>query len=156
MNPTSKGNSTLPADFPCTLDQLHDSPIYKHLGIRVLEVTERAASVLLVSAEHHKNLQGVYHGGAIAAAVDSAAALAAMASVGPTRTVSSIDLKLNFLAPITSGDLKASARVLHSGKRTVVCEVDAIHGTKLAAKALATYAVLDAGAIERVTKHAGA
>lgn len=120
------------------------------MGIEVVEVRPDRARVRVAAQKALKNVQGVYHGGVIATAVDSAAALASMAAVGPQRTVSSIDLKLNFLTPVIEGDLVADARVLHLGRRTVVCDVDVLNGARLVAKALSTFAVLDISAIARV------
>jgi acyl-CoA thioesterase len=112
------------------------------LGIRVLS-TGRSARVRLKTRPEHAQIEGVVHGGVIVTAADSAAAIAAQAAVGPSKLVTSVELKINFLGPVRDGTIEARAKVLHAGRRTVVCESEVFDGRRLAAKALLTYAVLD-------------
>ena len=50
-----------------------------------------------------------------------------------------IELKVNFLRKVVEGDLTATARVLHFGKRVAVTEVDLTNKDRLCAKAIATF-----------------
>ncbi len=52
-----------------------------------------------------------------------------------------IEMKINFLAPVREGMMEAEARLLRRG-RIVPAEVDIKNNGKLVAKAIATYIIL--------------
>jgi uncharacterized protein (TIGR00369 family) len=63
------------------------------------------------------------HGGAIASLIDSAGGLAARTLTHPA-IVTTVEFKVNFLAPIRRGEVSAEGRVVHRGRRTAVSEVE--------------------------------
>jgi uncharacterized protein (TIGR00369 family) len=82
---------------------------------------------------------GYIHGGAITALCDTAVAIAIFTMIGEDEKIVTVELKVNFLAP-ADGDVRATARILHKGRRTAVGEVDVTTAAgALAAKALVTY-----------------
>ncbi len=65
--------------------------------------SDGCARVRLEPLEHHRNVNGVYHGGAILSLIDSAIFPATMLLTGKTNlNVATIDLQTQFVAP---GDL---------------------------------------------------
>ena len=89
---------------------------------------------------HHKQLNGVVHGGIIAALADTAAGMAAYTVVPRGTAVATVELKINYLEAVPNGRIKADARILRAGRNFVVaeCEIFDKRGN-LAAKALLTF-----------------
>lgn len=89
------------------------------------------------------------HGGLTAALVDAALGVAALSAVCQMeKVVSTVEYKLNFLAPVFSDDLLvAKAEVLQKGKRLLVVGCDVVvenREFKLVAKALGTFNAYEA------------
>jgi acyl-CoA thioesterase len=87
------------------------------------------------------NLSGILHGGAVGSLIDMAMNLACF-SLGKQATV--LGFNTNFLRGAKEGDMvKASAKVLHNGKSTMVVESRVTdNGGKLLAKARGTFFVV--------------
>jgi len=81
------------------------------------------------------------HGGLVGALADIASGIAIARSVADAVNVidGTIELKVNFLRKVVEGDLIATARLLHAGKRVAVTEVDLTNQDRLCAKAIATF-----------------
>jgi len=119
---------------------LEKVPFAKLLGIQ-LDSVEPGHAVLSMEVRHElKQNHGVVHGGAIAALIDSAMALAIMPLLAENERTTTVDLTIHYLRPLTEGTARSSARVVRAGKRviTVSAELFDEHG-KLAATALSTY-----------------
>jgi acyl-CoA thioesterase len=88
----------------------------------------------------HTQLNGVVHGGILAALADTAGAMAAHTVIPQRTALATIELKINYLEPVPGGRVRAEARVLRAGRNFVVaeCEIFDARG-KLAAKALLTF-----------------
>jgi acyl-CoA thioesterase len=82
---------------------------------------------------------GVVQGGIIAAAGDAAAGIAFFTLLEPNETLSTVDLKINFLAPIKQSDIFCECRISHKGSLISLgeFEVKTFKGT-LAAKGMTT------------------
>ena len=106
-----------------------------------LETAEPGRAVLRLKAlPHHKQLNGVVHGGILAALADTAAAIAAYTTVPEGVPLATVELKINYLEAIPGGRIRADARVLRSGRNFVVTECEIFDGKgTLAAKALLTF-----------------
>ncbi len=110
------------------------------LGFEV-ELVELGRAVLGLDVKpHHKQLNGVVHGGIIAALADTAAGMAAYTVVPRGTAVATVELKINYLEAVPSGRIKADARILRAGRNFVVAECEIFDGRgNLAAKALMTF-----------------
>jgi len=98
----------------------------------------------------HIQLQGVVHGGVLAALADSAAGMAVHLAAPPGCRVATIEFKINYLVPLVDGVVYADARVLRVGATTAVVECDTrdAHG-RLVTKALLTFSVKRGGKKKR-------
>jgi acyl-CoA thioesterase len=86
---------------------------------------------------------GVAHGGVVAALIDSAVGLALCTMLKSQELITTVELKVNFIAPAQPGFLKASGYILHKGKRIAVGEAEVRdQGRTLIAKGLVTYIIL--------------
>lgn len=81
------------------------------------------------------------HGGLVGALADIASGIAIARELQENAGAidGTIELKVNFLRKVTDGDLTATARLLHIGRRVAVTEVDITNRGTLCAKAIATF-----------------
>jgi 1,4-dihydroxy-2-naphthoyl-CoA hydrolase len=85
-------------------------------------------------------LLGFAHGGAVAGLVDTAASFCWRTLLPIEAKAVAIELKHNFLRPITGGTVRAEAEMVHSGSRTGVILVRVLtENGKLAGLATVTY-----------------
>ena len=99
------------------------SPAWRWLGLKLLEAEPGRTLVEMEVTEQMRNHGGVCHGGFLATLADSAMG-SAMATVLPEgERHLSFDLKLSFMRAVPVGArVLATGRVIHSGRRTGVCE----------------------------------
>ena len=116
-------------------------PFWELLGIEVVEIDDGYAKLVMPFHEKLTQPYGIVHGGAIFSLADSAVAIATTSIVEPERKVLTIEMKINFLAPVKDGVMEAKARVLRKG-RIIPAEVDITNNGVLVAKAIATYIIL--------------
>jgi len=80
-------------------------------------------------------LQGgrIMQGGLIVALADEAIAHAMMTQLGPDEGLTTIELKSNFLSPISDGELIASASVFKKGQSLIIgdCLVSDVRGKNI-------------------------
>ncbi|HXM97445.1 MAG TPA: PaaI family thioesterase [Candidatus Dormibacteraeota bacterium] len=111
------------------------------MGFQV-DLVEKARAVFSLDLEpRHKQIHGVVHGGILAALADTASAIAAYTTIPEGAEIATLELKINYLQPVSGGRITAEARVLRTGRNFVVTECE-IRDSKggLAAKALLTFA----------------
>lgn len=127
--------------------ELPNSPMAQLLGMRVADAGEGLAVVVATPAEYHYNPAGVVHGGFAATLLDTAMGCAAYTTMPAHETYTTVELKVNLLRPMTAatGEVRATGRVLHRGRRTVMAEgrIEDAAG-RLVAHATTTCLVYDA------------
>ena len=101
-----------------------NSPFPSLLSMEMTEIGIGYSVIQLKIAPKHLQLMGVVHGGVVASLIDTAAWWAAYFSVeDPRAGLTSVDLKLNYLAPTRQGRLTARGRQLKSGKSLCYADV---------------------------------
>lgn len=123
-------------------DVLNSSPFYKLLGMEILEIKENYSKLRIPWKNDLLQLQGVAHGGVLASIADAAVAIALFSLVDLNTIISTIELKVNYLAPIKSGEIVAEGRIVHKGSRIALGEVDVRNEGRLVGKALSTYMII--------------
>ncbi|MDQ6774227.1 MAG: PaaI family thioesterase [Candidatus Dormibacteraeota bacterium] len=119
------------------------SPAAAWLGIEEISAGAAEAVLDLPTRAEMGNRGGVVHGGFIALLADTAMGRAMHAARPEAERMFSFDLKLNFVASGSVGErLRASARVIHAGRRTGLaeCRVEAGNG-RLVATATGTFMI---------------
>jgi len=115
-------------------------PYYKLLNMKIQEVKDGYARLTMNLEEKHLQFLKTVHGGAIASLADSAAAWATVGSTGLEAVPITVEMKINFLAPVKSGRLTAEARIVHKGKTISLSDVEVKDDKgRLVAKSLVTY-----------------
>jgi uncharacterized protein (TIGR00369 family) len=114
-------------------------PYAKFLGLELCEIKSGEVSVCIDVREELKQNQGVVHGGAVASLIDTASAFAILTKLQAEERVTTTDLTIHYLRPITEGRLLATARIIRAGRRMFVVNVDVDNNGKLAATAITSY-----------------
>src|SRR5262245_59479618 len=110
------------------------------MGFEVAKLSDGGAILTVRTEDRHRQVHNVMHGGVIAALADTAAAIAAYTKVPRGTEVVTIELKINYLLPVSEGKLTAEGKVLRAGRNFIVVECDVTReDSALAAKALLTF-----------------
>lgn len=99
-------------------------PYAKFLGLKLGEVANGEVSIQLEVRDELKQNRGVVHGGAVASLIDTASAFAVLTQIELAEKVTTTDLTIHYLRPITAGCMIARARTLRAGKRLIVLSVE--------------------------------
>ena len=115
-------------------------PYAKFLGLELGEMKPGEASLHLEVRDELRQNQGVVHGGAVASLIDTASAFAVVTQLEPNERVTTTDLTIHYLRPVTAGRLTATARTVQAGRRLFVLSVEVTDDRqKLVATAVTTY-----------------
>jgi uncharacterized protein (TIGR00369 family) len=128
----------------CYDDFLPETNFNHYLGLRVVRRHTDGVTVECRLRKELLNFSGVLHGGVTATLADVAAGQALGHLL--KRHSTTVELKINYLRPITGRKVKARSHFVRIGKTLCIARVDVFDDKKnLAAVALVTYMILDAG-----------
>jgi uncharacterized protein (TIGR00369 family) len=114
-----------------------------YLGV---EFTEFEPGRLVATMEVRKELLtpfGTLHGGVMAGLVDHVLGCVLYPLMARGQWAATTEFKLNYLAPVRGGTLRAESTVVSLGKRTAVVRVEVDQGDRLACVAQGTLLVSD-------------
>lgn len=115
-------------------------PFAKLIGLELDDIGSGTATLSLKVRRQLTQNQGLVHGGAIASLIDTATAFAILSLLAPRERVTTVDLTISYLRPVTGGRLRAMAKVVRAGRRLFVVSAEVFdEGGKLASTALSTY-----------------
>ncbi len=123
------------------------SGYYALLGMRVEELGEGRARFSMSAGPRLWNTGGVVHGGALASLADASIGTALATLIDHAReSIATIEMKINFAAPVREGDVVAEGVIIQKG-RTVAIGESTLTDTqgKLLAKAIATFSIRSHG-----------
>ena len=108
--------------------KLGDSPYQRFLGVSCERVGDGEVVIRLPFREEFLRADGSdwLHGGVVAALIDIAGDYAVVSRTGGD--VPTIDLRIDWLKPALKGDLRATGRVVKTGRRVSVADVE-VHDT---------------------------
>ncbi len=115
-------------------------PYAKFLGLELGEMKPGEASIHLAVRDDLRQNRGVVHGGAVASLIDTASAFAVVTRLEPDERVTTTDLTIHYLRPVSAGRITATARIVRAGRRLFVLSVEVTDDQqKLIATAVTTY-----------------
>ena len=130
--------------------RMKESKATELLGFDVESVHDGRAIFRFDVHPRHKQIHGVVHGGILAALADTAAAIAAYTAVPRGVELATLELKINYLEPVSGGRVKADAKVLRAGRNFIVTECEIFNESgSLAAKALLTFSAATAHTLSK-------
>ena len=120
-----------PEEFP--------APIGKLLGLMITGRGAGRATVEFDASGRYANPAGTLHGGVLCDLADAAMGVAYLSTLAEGETLTTIELKINFLRPVWNAKLRAEARVVRAGKVVGLVECDIFDERKrLVARASST------------------
>lgn len=126
------------------IERVHQIPYAKLLGLELVDLKKGWAEMRLSMDRRHKNYFDSMHGGAISSLIDSVVFMALRPYIPPELVLTTVEMKLNYLRPVNHGALRATARIVHWGRRTMLGEADVFNQQgKLVAKGMVTYMVVE-------------
>ena len=98
-------------------DVINSSPYFKLISMKIREIGIGYSLLEIDLDKKHLQPFGLAHGGVFAALIDTAASWALFYGIEDQNAgLTSVDLKLNYLAPAVSGKLIAKGRQIKIGK----------------------------------------
>ena len=114
-----------PDHVEAVINAINQGPFFKHLSMTVKEIGVGYSNVELKVGTEHLNPFGGIHGGAYASVIDTAAYWAAYCELEESVGLISIDLKIDYLAPINDGVIISKGRSIKIGKSMCLAEATA-------------------------------
>lgn len=114
-----------PDHVQAVIKAINQGPYFKHLSMPVKEMGTGYSIVELKVGNEHLNPFGGIHGGAYASVIDTAAYWAAYCELDEGVGLISIDLKIDYLAPISDGVITTKGRSIKIGKSMCLAEATA-------------------------------
>jgi uncharacterized protein (TIGR00369 family) len=114
-----------PDHVQAVIKAINRGPYFKHLSMPVREMGIGYSIVELKMGNEHLNPFGGIHGGVYASVIDTAAYWAAYCELEEYVGLISIDLKIDYLAPISDGLIITKGRSIKSGKSMCLAEATA-------------------------------
>ena len=116
-----------PTPFERVQASLERQGLMQHWGARLLRVEPGLCELALPYSERITQQQGSFHGGAMGALADIAGGYAGLTMAPEGMEVATVEYKINFLAALTGGELRAVGRVVRAGKRIIVTTAEVLH-----------------------------
>ena len=119
---------------------LNEVPYARLLGIKLGQIESGSATLQMRVRKQLTQNHGVVHGGAMASLIDSATAFAIISLLTPEERVTTVDLTISYVRPVTKGTVYCTAKVVRAGRRLFVVSAEVFdERQKLVATALSTY-----------------
>ena len=99
----------------------------QHLGACLLQVEPGLCVIALPYSDKVTQQQDGFHGGAMGALADIAGGYAGLTMAPQGMEVTTVEYKINFLAALRDGELRATGRVVRAGRRVIVTSAQVAH-----------------------------
>lgn len=119
-------------------ERFYDSAFLELLGAELGSLSERVAEIRLQTKPEHGNRNGNIHGGVLATLVDAALNQSVRTVIGTDVPTTTIEFKINYLAPATKGLIIARGEAVQIGGSLATSSVTVTSNGVLVAMALGT------------------
>jgi acyl-CoA thioesterase len=117
------------------------NPFGELIGLDFTLFEEGFTRGVLEVDETHLNPHKVVHGGVIYAMADTGMGGAAYSCLNEDEMCATVEIKIVYLAPVTSGSLTCDTRLVQRGRTIAILESEVRNGERLVAKATGTYSL---------------
>ncbi len=101
---------------------VNQSPYFSLLSMKIKDLDWGTALLEIEAEEKHLQPFGYVHGGAIASVMDAAAFWAVFPQVPDGMGLTTVEIKVNYLAPVQKGKLVAKGRCIKIGRTLALGE----------------------------------
>ncbi|HYC01290.1 MAG TPA: PaaI family thioesterase [Candidatus Limnocylindrales bacterium] len=115
----------------------------RYLGIVIEEITPGKLVATMPVREELVTMMGAIHGGVMAGFVDHALGCVLYPLMKPGQWAATTEFKINYLAAVKSGVLRADSQVVSCGRRSAVVRVDVTNDGRLVCVAQGTLLISD-------------
>ncbi len=103
-------------------EQINSSPYWSLLSMKIEDLGWGVSEVAMEVAEKHLQPMGIAHGGVLASLVDSATYWAVCPRLEKGTGLTTVEMKLNYLASVREGRLIGEGKCIKLGKTTALAE----------------------------------
>ena len=89
-----------PEHLKAVIEMINEGPFFRHMSMRVTELGVGYSQVVAEIGRKHMNPFGALHGGVYSSVIDTAAYWSAYCDLPEEQGLVSIDIKVDFLAPV--------------------------------------------------------
>ncbi len=118
-------------------------PIAKTLGMNLIRYGKGKATMEMIVGKKFHNPMGTLHGGIMTDLADATMGIATISTLAEDESFTTLELKMNFIRPVSSGKIKAEGTVVHRGRTVALVEGVVRNGEgKPVARCVATQMIL--------------
>jgi uncharacterized protein (TIGR00369 family) len=114
-----------PDHVKAVTDLINQGPFFRHLSMTIKDLGIGYSLVELEVGPEHLNPFGGLHGGVYASVIDTAAYWAVYGDLDEKAGFTTLDLRVDFLAPISAGKMSIKGRRIKIGKTIGLAEATA-------------------------------
>ena len=111
-----------PAYLEAVARKVSESPFFTLISMHITDLDWGESRLEMAVEEKHFQPFGMVHGGVYASVVDAAAFWAVYPQIDDDFGITTVELKLNYLAPTSSGSLIAKGKSIKLGKTICLAE----------------------------------
>lgn len=126
-------------EFPLKSRGFH--PFGELIGLEFTQSEDGFSRGVLEVEDKHLNPHNVVHGGVIYSMADTGMGGAVYSCLEEDELCATVEIKIVYMAPVSSGRLTCDTRVVHRGKRIALLESEVKNNERLVAKATGTYSL---------------
>lgn len=121
------------------INKMSEGTFFDYIGGQITQIDDCEAAGELILKQHHLNHLSIVHGGVYAAVLDHVMGCAAYCS-RPQAIIVTTSLTIHYTAPIRSGVMKATGKVVHESRNMMTSEGTIVNEQgELMAMATASY-----------------
>ena len=102
--------------------ELPPAPMGTLIGLRLIAIEPGRARFEIDADDRHHNPMGTLHGGILCDIADSAMGMAYASTLGEDESFTTLELKINFLRPVTRARLTAEGTIVQQGRTAGMTE----------------------------------
>ena len=111
-----------PEHLKSVIEIINKGPFFLHMSMRVTELGAGYSRVVVEIGKKHMNPFGALHGGVYSSVIDTAAYWSAYCDLPEEQGLVSIDLKVDFLAPVLDQIVIVKGKRVKAGKTIYLAE----------------------------------
>jgi uncharacterized protein (TIGR00369 family) len=119
-----------PDHLKSVMEIINQAPFFRHLSMTVTELGIGCSTVVAEIGKKHMNPFGALHGGVYSSLIDTAAYWSAYCDLPQDSGLVSIDLNIDFLAPVIDPIVVVKGKRLKAGKTIYLAEAQMFNGTQ--------------------------